>query len=51
MDEHEFAFRKVGSHHRVRLSSIRAFLELERQHMEAGMKEFSRLRDELGLLE
>ena len=28
-----------------------AFLEAERLHMEAGMEEFSRLQNELGLLE
>lgn len=36
---------------RVKLTSIHAFLEAERVHMEAGMEEFSRLQDELGLVE
>ncbi len=51
MDEGRLAFRKVGTHHRVKVASIRAFLEAERLHMEAGMTEFSRLQNELGLLE
>ncbi len=51
MDEGQLVFRKVGSHHRVKLTSIHAFLEAERLHMEAGMEEFSRLQNELGLLE
>lgn len=51
MDEGKQAFRKVGTHHRVKIASVRAFLEAERIHMEAGMAEFSRLQNELGLLE
>ncbi len=51
MDEGKLAFRKVGSHHRVKLASIQTFLEAERLHMEAGMEEFSGLQNELGLLE
>jgi excisionase family DNA binding protein len=51
MDEGKLAFRKVGTHHRVKVASIRAFLEAERIHMGAGMQEFSRLQNELGLLE
>lgn len=51
MNEGKLAFRKVGTHHRVKVASIRAFLEAERVHMEAGMEEFSRLQNELGLRE
>jgi excisionase family DNA binding protein len=51
MDEGRLAFRKVGTHYRVKLASIRAFLEAERIQMEAGMEDFSRLQNELGLLE
>lgn len=51
MDEHKLVFRKVGTHHRIPLSSIHAFLAAERTHMEAGMEELSRLQNELGLLE
>ena len=51
MDEGKLAFRKVGTHHRIKVSSIRVFLEAEQAHMEAGMEEFARLQNELGLLE
>ena len=51
MDEGKLAFRKVGSHHRVKLASISAFLEAERLQMESGMERFSRLQNELGLRE
>ena len=51
MEEGKLVFRKVGTHHRVRVASVRAFLEAERAHMEAGMEEFSHLQDELGLTE
>lgn len=51
MDEGRLVFRKVGTHHRVKLASIHAFLEAERVHMDAGMEEFSRLQNELGLVE
>ena len=51
MDEGKLAFRKVGTHHRIKVSSIRVFLEAEQAHMEAGMEEFTRLQNELGLLE
>lgn len=51
MNEGKLVFRKVGSHHRVKLASIQAFLEAEQLHMEAGMEGLSRLQNELGLLE
>lgn len=51
MDEGKLAFRRVGAHHWVKVASIRAFLETELLHMEAGMEEFSWLQNELGLLE
>lgn len=51
MNEGKLAFRKVGTHHRVKVTSIRAFLEAERVHMEAGMEELSGLQNELGLVE
>lgn len=50
MDEGKLPFRKVGTHHRIKVSSIRVFLEAEQAHMEAGMEEFARLQNELGLL-
>lgn len=51
MDEGKLVFRKVGTHHRIKIASIRTFLDAERVHMEAGMGELSRLQNELGLLE
>ena len=51
MDEGKLAFRKVGTHHRIKVSSIRVFSDAEQAHMEAGMEEFARLQNELGLLE
>lgn len=51
MDEGELVFRKVGTHHRIALDSVRAFREAERVRMAAGMEELSRLQNELGLLE
>ena len=51
MEEGKLAFRKVGTHHRVKVASIRAFLDAERFGMETGMAELSRLQNELGLLE
>lgn len=51
MDEGRLAHRKVGTHHRVTVASIRAFQEAERAHMEAGMADLARLQNELGLVE
>lgn len=51
MDSGQLVFRKVGSHHRVRVASIQSFLDAERLRMAAGMADLSRLQDDLGLLE
>lgn len=51
MDEGQLAHRKSGTHHQVSMASIRAFLEAEREHMEAGMGELAGLQNELGLIE
>ena len=51
MDEGKLAFRKFGTHHRIKVSSIRVFSDAEQAHMEAGMEESARLHNELGLLE
>lgn len=42
-------FRKVGSHHRIRVSSIRAFLESERPRRREALADLAALQDELGL--
>lgn len=51
MDDGRLAFRKVGTHHRVRLSSIRACIAADQSRMETGMAALSELQNELGLLE
>ena len=51
MNQGQLAFRKVGTHHRVTVASIDAFLETERRHMEIGMTARSSLQNDLGLLE
>lgn len=51
MDEAKLAFRKVGTHHRITVSSITAFQDAEQAQMEAGMKNLARLQNELGLVE
>lgn len=42
-------FRKVGTHHRVRVSSIRAFLESERPRRREALADLAALQNELGL--
>lgn len=51
MDQGVLDFRKVGAHHRIRVSSIRAFLEAERPRRRAVLGDFADLQDELGLTE
>lgn len=50
MSEGQLAFRMVGTHHRIPMSSIHAFLQTERARMAAGMEKLSLLQNELGLL-
>jgi excisionase family DNA binding protein len=49
MDRDLLEFRKVGTHHRIRISSIRAFLESERPRRSQAMAELADLQNELGL--
>lgn len=51
MDRDLLEFRKVGTHHRIRVSSIRAFLESERPRRREAMAELADLQNELGLTE
>lgn len=51
IDQGRLASRRVGTHHRIQVSSIREYLDAERAHMESGMTDLSRLQNELGLLE
>jgi hypothetical protein len=51
MDRGLLEFRKVGTHHRVRVSSIRAFLESERPRRREALAELAAVQNELGLTE
>ena len=51
MDQGSLDFRKVGTHHRVRVASIRAFLDAERPRRRAALAELAELQNELGLVE
>ncbi|SEE93779.1 helix-turn-helix domain-containing protein [Jiangella alba] len=51
MDQGVLDFRKVGAHHRIRVSSIRAFLDAERPRRQAALEDLADLQDELGLTE
>jgi excisionase family DNA binding protein len=51
MDRDLLEYRKVGTHHRIRVSSIRAFLESERPRRRDAMAELADLQNELGLTE
>jgi len=42
-------FRKVGTHHRIRVASIRTFLESERPRRREALAELAALQNELGL--
>jgi len=49
MDRGLLDFRMVGSHHRVRVSSIRAFLDAERSRWRQALAELAALQNDLGL--
>jgi excisionase family DNA binding protein len=51
MDRGLLDFRKVGTHHRIRVSSIRAFLEAERPRRREALAELAVLQNDLGLAE
>ncbi|WP_306216249.1 helix-turn-helix domain-containing protein [Actinoplanes sp. RD1] len=51
MDRGLLEFRKVGTHHRVRVSSIRAFLEAERPRRREALADLAALQNEFGLTE
>jgi excisionase family DNA binding protein len=51
MDRGLLEFRKVGTHHRIRVSSIRAFLDAERPRRREALGDLAALQDELGLTE
>lgn len=51
MDDGKLVSRMVGTHHRISLDSIEAYIAWERERMENGMEELSRLQNELGLVD
>jgi excisionase family DNA binding protein len=51
MDRGLLESRKVGTHHRIRVSSVRAFLETERERRHEAMAELAAVQNELGLVE
>jgi excisionase family DNA binding protein len=51
MDQDVLDFRKVGAHHRIRVSSIQAFLDAERPRRRAALDDLADLQNELGLTE
>ena len=51
MDRGLLDFRKIGTHHRIRVSSIRAFLEAERPRRREALAELAVLQNDLGLAE
>ncbi|WP_239336468.1 helix-turn-helix domain-containing protein [Frankia sp. CiP3] len=51
MDRGLLEYRKVGTHHRVRVSSIRAFLETERPRRREALTDLAAVQNDLGLTE
>ena len=51
LDQGLLQHRKVGTHHRITVSSIQAFKEAERARSRASMADLADLQNELGLTE
>lgn len=51
MDDGKLDFRKVGTHHRITVASIRAFLESERRRRAPILAELAKLQNDAGLVE
>ena len=51
MDESKLDFRKVGTHHRITVASIRSFLESERERRGPLLAELAALQNQAGLVE
>ena len=51
MDESKLDFRKVGTHHRISVASIRSFLESERARRGPLLAELAALQNQAGLVE
>jgi excisionase family DNA binding protein len=51
MDQGTLEFRKVGTHHRIPVTSIEAFKSRERARRAPALAELAHLQNELGLVE
>lgn len=51
MDDRQIGFRKVGTHHRITVASIQAFLAAERERRVPILGELARLQNDAGLVE
>lgn len=51
MDDDRLDHRKVGTHHRITVASIQAFLEAERGRRRPILAELARLQNDAGLVE
>lgn len=51
IDDGQLDSRKVGTHHRITVASIRAFLEAERKRSAPVLAELARLQNDAGLEE
>ena len=51
MDQRRLDFRKVGTHHRITLASIQAFLEAERRRRAPVLAELTQRQNAAGILE
>ena len=51
MEDGLLDFRKVGTHHRVTVASIQAFLAAERERRAPVLAELARLQNDAGLVE
>ena len=51
LDQGKLPFRLVGTHHRIPVAAITAFLDIESKRQHAAMAELVALQNELGLTE
>lgn len=51
MDQGALAFRTVGTHHRIPVSSIQSFLDAERPRRRAALVDLAAAQNDLGLTE
>ena len=51
MDDGRLDFRKVGTHHRITVASVQAFLAAERERRAPILAELARLQNDAGLVE